>query len=222
MSTNKIDDLDEALIRAGRADRIIPFSYTTKAQAQDLFLAAYTGTRWQPHTGASLAAEPEVEEYDEQDIVQLAKEFADQIRDEEFSPALLQQYFKDFRAQPRLAIEELDAWMEDPRAYLKPALQSRLVSGGKALKNGSDVLCLDRVKSPSPSPSVSAKQCWCSGSSAGTSAVEDVTEDLISLEDLGGYQEPSCFGQELEDSLVMLSPNPCGPLLDVSLFAEAY
>lgn len=139
MSTNNMEALDEALIRAGRADRIIAFTNVTKKQARDMFVAAYTGARWvtqqrrlPPHdtyTPPTLAPErpPDVEEeekedWGEEDIAGLAEEFSDRIRDQEFSPALLQQFFKDFRAEPRRAVQEVDVWMENPRAYRKPLL----------------------------------------------------------------------------------------------------
>lgn len=63
-----------------------------------------------------------MEDWEDADIPPLAADFADRILGGEFSPALLQQYFKDFRAEPRLAVREVEAWMEDPRAYRKPSL----------------------------------------------------------------------------------------------------
>lgn len=220
MSTNKIEDLDEALIRAGRADRIINFTNTTKAQARDMFVAAYTGTRWQPY-GASPFEDPEVEAYTEADISQLAQDFADKIRDKEFSPALLQQYFKDFRAQPRLAITELDKWMEDPRAYLKPTLQFSLLPPAEKTPRAS----LEVVEGSVPSTPVATPTEKSESKDSESISVKDsesswtsTQEDLMSIEDLGGYKEPACFGRRSEDLVV----SPRGPLLDLSLFAEAY
>lgn len=205
MSTNKIEDLDEALIRAGRADRIVKFTNATKAQARDMFVAAYTGTRWQPHR-ASPFDDPEVEAYTEDDISQLAQDFAEQIRDQEFSPAQLQQYFKDFRAQPRFALKELDAWMKDPRGYLKPSLHFTLPPRENSPGGLTDVESVCVPSTPRVVP-VEKSESYVSAQ-----------EDLISVEDLGGYQEPFCFSRQSEDLVV----SPRGPLLDFSLFAEAY
>ncbi|KAJ0114406.1 hypothetical protein J7T55_010795 [Diaporthe amygdali] len=124
MTTNHIENLDEALIRTGRADRIVTFTNATKHQAGEMFVNAYTGTRWGQHMSReAVLRHPEMEEWTDGDIERLAREFSAKIRDEEFSPALLQQYFKDFRAEPRRAVRELDAWMEDPRGYRKPSLR---------------------------------------------------------------------------------------------------
>ncbi|KAK7736975.1 hypothetical protein SLS53_006730 [Cytospora paraplurivora] len=110
--------LDEALIRTGRADRILKFTQATKEQAKDMFVNAYKGVRWVQQPG-----DVELEDWTDEDIAHLSKQFADKIRDQGFSPAMLQQYFKDFRAQPRRAVEEIDAWMKDPRGYRKPSLK---------------------------------------------------------------------------------------------------
>ncbi|PSR83515.1 hypothetical protein BD289DRAFT_453816 [Coniella lustricola] len=190
MTTNHIENLDEALIRTGRADRIVTFNNTTKQQAADMFINAYSGTRWtggkryrrriqdsktpSSQTGQSTSPETalassqkqpqqthkdtvpdkknatqeidkkqkekedddddvdnDVEDWTDEDIALLAKQFSDKIRDTEFSPALLQQYFKDFRAEPRRAVKELGAWMEDPRGYRKPGIGYESVIGSK-------------------------------------------------------------------------------------------
>jgi chaperone BCS1 len=124
MTTNHIENLDEALIRTGRADRIVTFTHATKQQAGEMFANAYTGARWGHHMSReAVARHSEMEEWEDADIPPLAAEFAERIRGGEFSPALLQQYFKDFRAEPRRAVGELDSWMEDPRAYRKPSLR---------------------------------------------------------------------------------------------------
>ncbi|KAI7776807.1 hypothetical protein LA080_004463 [Diaporthe eres] len=126
MTTNHIENLDEALIRTGRADRIVTFTNATKQQAGEMFANAYTGARWGQHMSReAVARHPEMEEWVDADILPLAAQFAERIRGGEFSPALLQQYFKDFRAEPRRAVLELEAWMEDPRAYRKPSLGHR-------------------------------------------------------------------------------------------------
>lgn len=133
MTTNHIENLDEALIRTGRADRIVTFTHATKQQAGEMFSNAYTGARWGQHMSReAVARHAEMEDWADADIPPLAAEFARRIRGGEFSPALLQQYFKDFRAEPRRAVGEVEAWMEDPRAYRKPALGNRSAAAGTA------------------------------------------------------------------------------------------
>lgn len=118
MTTNHIEVLDEALIRTGRADIVVTFTNVTKQQAVDMFIHAYSGERWAPYQPGN----PQVEDWTEEDIKRLAEEFAAKIREKEFSPALLQQYFKEFRVEPRRAVQEVEKWMDDPRGYRKRGL----------------------------------------------------------------------------------------------------
>lgn len=68
--------------------------------------------------------QPEKEDWTDDEIRSLAKKFSATIHDMKFSPALIQQYFKDFRAEPRRAVQELEEWMKNPRGYRKPSLDS--------------------------------------------------------------------------------------------------
>lgn len=121
MTTNHIETLDKALIRTGRADVIITFTNVTKQQATDMFINTYSGERWGPYQ----LGKPGVEDWTEDDIQRLADEFGAKIHDQKFSPALLQQYFKEFRVEPRRAVQEMDKWMEDPRGYRKHGLPEK-------------------------------------------------------------------------------------------------
>lgn len=135
MTTNHIESLDEALIRTGRADRIITFTNATKSQARDMFVNAYSGTRWGQHMSRETRLKhPEMEDWTDEEIRDLAEEFSATIHDEEFSPALIQQYFKDFRAEPRRAVKELEEWMKDTRGYRKPSLDYDLKGVVETLK----------------------------------------------------------------------------------------
>lgn len=124
MTTNHIEMLDKALVRTGRADVIVTFTNVTRKQAVDMFINIYSGERWIPYE----SGKPDVEDWTEDDIKRLADEFGAKIHDQKFSPALLQQYFKEFRVEPRRAVQEMDKWMENPRGYRKHGLpeQQRL------------------------------------------------------------------------------------------------
>ncbi|KAK2604605.1 hypothetical protein N8I77_007518 [Diaporthe amygdali] len=135
MTTNHIEVLDEALIRTGRADIIVTFTNVTKQQAVDMFIHAYSGERWAPYQPGN----PQVEDWTEEDIKRLAEEFAAKIREEEFSPALLQQYFKEFRVEPRRAVQEVEKWMDDPRGYRKRGLPEFGPAVGPAVGTGAKV-----------------------------------------------------------------------------------
>lgn len=121
MTTNHIETLDKALIRTGRADVIVTFTNVTKQQATDMFINTYSGERWIPYQ----LGKPDMEDWTGDDILRLADEFGAKIHDQKFSPALLQQYFKEFRVEPRRAVQEMDKWMENPRAYRKHGLPEK-------------------------------------------------------------------------------------------------
>lgn len=118
MTTNHIETLDKALIRTGRADVIVTFTNVAKKQAADMFINIYSGERWIPYE----PGRPDVEDWTEDDIKHLADDFGAKIHDQQFSPALLQQYFKEFRVEPRRAVQEMDKWMQNPRGYRKHGL----------------------------------------------------------------------------------------------------
>ncbi|KAG6364592.1 hypothetical protein INS49_006194 [Diaporthe citri] len=132
MTTNHIETLDKALIRTGRADVIVTFTNVTKKQAVDMFINIYSGERWIPYE----PGKPDVEDWTEDDIKRLADEFGAKIHDREFSPALLQQYFKEFRVEPRRAVQEVDKWMENPRGYRKHGLPEQRLDEKRAADKG--------------------------------------------------------------------------------------
>lgn len=135
MTTNQIETLDKALIRTGRADVIVTFTNVTKQQATDMFINTYSGERWIPYQ----LGQPDVEDWTEDDILRLADEFGAKIHDQKFSPALLQQYFKDLRMEPRRAVQDMDKWMENPRGYRKHGLPEKRPAEEKSAKKAVDV-----------------------------------------------------------------------------------
>lgn len=135
MTTNHIEALDEALIRTGRADVIVTFTNVTKQQAVDMFISTYSGERWIPYQHG----QPDMEDWNLDDIKRLADEFGAKIHDQKFSPALLQQYFKEFRVEPRRAVQEMDKWMENPRGYRKHGLPERRLDDNGPAEKTADV-----------------------------------------------------------------------------------
>lgn len=104
-----------------------------------MFINAYTGTRWGQHMSPKVREKyPHMEDWTDEDIKKLAKDFSDKIHDEEFSPALIQQFFKDFRAEPRRAVQELEDWMKNPRGYRKPSLEHHSNGSISKLKEKTD------------------------------------------------------------------------------------
>lgn len=75
-----------------------------------MFVSIYSEERWIPYQHGK----PNVEGWAEGDLKCLIDEFGAKIHDQKFGPALLQQYFKESRVEPRRAVQEMDEWMNVP------------------------------------------------------------------------------------------------------------
>ncbi|KPI43536.1 putative mitochondrial chaperone BCS1-A [Cyphellophora attinorum] len=101
LTTNKKDDLDEALIRAGRIDVKAEFSFATTEQAQQLFERLY-----------KRLSTKEQAKYDQKAIVELAKQFAAKVPPGKLSCAQLQGYVLQYRTKPDVAVEKVAEWAD--------------------------------------------------------------------------------------------------------------
>ena len=102
MTTNKIENLDEALIRSGRISQRIEFRLTSPAQATEIFIRMM---QEEVYVAAQQADTPEA-----QKLAQLARKFAQKIPDNTFSPADLQDFLIGFKSAPERAVQEVEAW----------------------------------------------------------------------------------------------------------------
>ncbi|KIV80297.1 hypothetical protein PV11_07810 [Exophiala sideris] len=116
MTTNKPDELDDALVRAGRISVRVGFKNASKKQAEEIFLRMYVDL---PSTGTAVGGQAEEEKKDASSdnntsrLRDLAKQFASLIPDFDFSPADLQDYLLIHKKNAEKAIEELPKWMEE-------------------------------------------------------------------------------------------------------------
>ena len=94
MTTNKPDELDEALVRAGRISVRVAFRNASRVQARELFERMYVS---------------EVEEEKER-IKVCAEDFSGKIADGEFSPADLQEFLLVHKRCPEDAVSEVEEW----------------------------------------------------------------------------------------------------------------
>lgn len=95
LTTNKIGDVDSALIRPGRVDRLVEFSLATKEQVKEIYLTMYR---------------PSHQNNDQLSL--LANKFAAQVPNKQISPASIQCYLMDRRRDPELAVTELATWIK--------------------------------------------------------------------------------------------------------------
>ncbi|KAI1342229.1 P-loop containing nucleoside triphosphate hydrolase protein [Xylariaceae sp. FL0016] len=138
MTTNVPESLDDALIRPGRVDLQVGFTNATKDQAQELFVRMYEGDQGRPQhskqpdavmpnlhgtsngsaelNGHALAPETSSAKFSGEldisidELPTIAKQFAEKIPDNQFSPAEIQGYLLKRKKHPRRALEEAEKW----------------------------------------------------------------------------------------------------------------
>ena len=103
MTTNKPDDLDDALVRAGRISVRVAFKNASRVQARELFERMYV----KPPV---LYSDPVLEAGR---IKKCAEEFAERIPDGEFSPADLQEYLLVHKRSPEGAVGGVEEWKRE-------------------------------------------------------------------------------------------------------------
>ncbi|KAF7770299.1 hypothetical protein Agabi119p4_6273 [Agaricus bisporus var. burnettii] len=131
-TTNHIERLDPALSRPGRMDVWINFTHATKWQAEGLFKCFFpsrpppeilesTEDGGQEDASQRNLPVPKrkrtqiVPLLSEEEISELAKQFAEHIPEEELSVAGLQGYLLKNKTRPRECVEEVAAWIVQER-----------------------------------------------------------------------------------------------------------
>jgi mitochondrial chaperone BCS1 len=137
MTTNHMEKLDKALLRPGRCDLIVHFSYANSDMIKGLFLAIYS-TVDADRSKAKKNEESKSRESSkpstptlaplgafhrplgmhshgktEEEIARMAEEFAGKLTADKYTPAELQGYLLKHKTDPEGALEELDAWIEE-------------------------------------------------------------------------------------------------------------
>jgi len=110
MTTNKPHELDDALVRAGRISVRVAFTNASQQQAEEIFLRMYVDLH-QPGTALGSSKITSPEKFSNPDTKDLAKRFAEQITEGEFSPADLQDYLLVHKKDPQGAVNDLKQWM---------------------------------------------------------------------------------------------------------------
>ena len=101
MTTNAIEDLDEALIRPGRIDKRIRFRLCDKQQATRMFTRFFGN---HPLDSDAERAETGCGSMDEEELSALAKQFGNALPSNVISPAAVQTHLLEHRSNPRAAI----------------------------------------------------------------------------------------------------------------------
>ena len=124
--TNYIENLDPALLRPGRIDRKVQYYLATQKQAEALYIKFYPASHTVLNSKLSTSpsdpnADPEknpvIMDISERQsaLVELAKKFASQVPEHEFSTAELQGYLLMWKKSPEGAVSGISEWVETER-----------------------------------------------------------------------------------------------------------
>src|ERR1700761_394310 len=125
-TTNKPNELDDALVRAGRISVRVGFKNASKRQAEEIFLRMFidlptsSGLRGMEEASSPTTSAEDEKTKDKLNLPDdersvhvrgLAKEFASQVPEGDFSPADLQDYLLIHKKDPQKAVDEVKIWM---------------------------------------------------------------------------------------------------------------
>ena len=109
MTTNRPEQLDEALVRSGRISVRVGFEKATGEQARDIFMRMYWHEEDRSVEDRSEKGMPaKTVEYTH--LEELARQFGNLVPDHVFSPADLQDFLLTRKKDPQRAIDELEDW----------------------------------------------------------------------------------------------------------------
>ena len=138
MTTNKPEELDEALVRPGRVDMQVGFTNATKQQAGELFHRMYEhatlrGTPQEQQRQKQRVSKLQDETCDGRwdllptdELKSIADEFAALFPEKVFSPAEIQGFLLKRKRQPRKALEDAPGWIEG--VIKQKAIKSKVVT----------------------------------------------------------------------------------------------
>lgn len=124
MTTNRPETLDEALIRPGRVDLQVAFGFATRNQVKELFERMYSSDKSSRRRQAGPRSEKDIAlstipgeeekraQLERDELIGIAKRFAEKIPEDTFSPAEVQGFLLKRKKKPKQALIEIDKWVE--------------------------------------------------------------------------------------------------------------
>ncbi|KAI5270415.1 P-loop containing nucleoside triphosphate hydrolase protein [Aureobasidium subglaciale] len=128
MTTNHPEKLDPALIRPGRVDMQISFTYASTLQTKSLFMRMYTQStgsangRHSPGVAGGSKSRNGLKDAESTltntELETLGTKFAQELPEGKFAPSDVQGYLLMYRKKPREAVEKAGAWRDSKLAEL--------------------------------------------------------------------------------------------------------
>ncbi|OAF98560.1 P-loop containing nucleoside triphosphate hydrolase protein [Paraphaeosphaeria sporulosa] len=116
MTTNTPGQLDAALIRPGRVDLQVAFTFATQDQIHEIFKRMYSQTPEEQTSGGRLSnskPRPVSKIPDSKTLEGMARKFAQQFPADTFSPAEIQGYLLMRKKNPQKALNDLEKWRDE-------------------------------------------------------------------------------------------------------------
>lgn len=110
MTTNTPEKLDPALIRPGRVDLQVAFTFATRDQIHEIYMRMYSATSEEQASQKRMSNFKPVKITDPEKLQSMARRFADRIPADRFSPAEIQGYLLMRKRAPQKALDDLDKW----------------------------------------------------------------------------------------------------------------
>jgi mitochondrial chaperone BCS1 len=151
MSTNHIEKMDEALVRAGRVDIKVKLDWCSRSQTRDIFLRMYS----QNYKRRAASTEGQ-HNYSQAALEEMAGKFSERIPEFQVSPAELQDFILMRKSNPLKALDEVGDWankMIQDRKEAEEEAEKRKNKKNKkktAAGDGSDSEGEDGSRTPPP------------------------------------------------------------------------